>query len=59
MVVMEMAGNKYRSWMSIVFSIAYPVGLIILACVAYYIRPWRELQWALSVPALLLIIHIL
>lgn len=57
--VTEFAAPKYRSTMSIVFSVSYPIGMIILSITASFIQPWRHLQLALSLPALLLIIHYL
>lgn len=57
--VTEFASPKYRSTMSIIFSVSYPIGMIILALAAYLVHPWRHLQLALSIPALLLVIHYL
>jgi len=42
--------------MSIAFSMSYPIGMLILAMLAYLIHPWRYLQLALSIPALLLFV---
>lgn len=46
----------YRSNMSILFSLSYPIGTILLAIAAYLVQPWRYLQLTISLPALLLII---
>lgn len=57
--VTEIASPRYRSTLSIFFSVSYPIGMTLLALIAYLIRPWRMLQLALSVPAFLLILHYL
>lgn len=53
--VTENIGAKHRSWMSIAFSMSYPVGMLLLALSANYIHPWRQLQLSLTIPAFLLI----
>lgn len=57
--VTEFASPKYRSTLSIFFSVSYPIGMTLLALAAYLVRPWRLLQWTLSVPAFLLVVHFL
>lgn len=44
--------------MSIAFNFSYPIGMLILAAAAYYIKPWRDLSLALTIPSFLLIIHL-
>ncbi|XP_031618292.1 organic cation transporter protein isoform X1 [Contarinia nasturtii] len=53
----ENIGSKHRSWMSIAFSMSYPVGMILLAISANYIHAWRQLQFSLTVPAFLLVFY--
>lgn len=55
--VNEVAAKNHRSWMSICYSAGYPVGMLTLALLAYFIPNWRNLQIALSVPALVLLYH--
>lgn len=55
--VTENIGSKHRSWMSIAFSMSYPVGMILLAISANYIHAWRHLQLSLTVPAFLLVFY--
>lgn len=57
--VTEFLAPKYRSTLSIFFTVSYPIGMAILALAAYLVHPWRYLQWTLSLPALLLIVHYL
>lgn len=52
--VTENIGSKHRSWMSIAFSMSYPIGMLLLALSANYIHPWRQLQLSLTIPAFLL-----
>ncbi|KAG4075715.1 hypothetical protein HA402_003540 [Bradysia odoriphaga] len=56
-ILTEFASIKYRSTLSIFFSVSYPIGMMILAIFAYFIHPWRQLQIALSVPAVFLVVH--
>lgn len=58
-LVTEFAAPKYRSTLSIFFSVSYPIGMIILALAAYLVHPWRYLQLTISIPAILLLIHYL
>lgn len=57
--VTENIGSKHRSWMSIAFSMSYPVGMIILALSANFLHQWRQLQLALTIPSFLLIFYCL
>lgn len=54
----ENVGVRHRSWMSIAFNFSYPIGMLILAAAAYYIKPWRDLSLALTIPSFLLIFHL-
>ncbi|XP_017047168.1 organic cation transporter protein [Drosophila ficusphila] len=56
-MIVENICLKHRSWMSIAFSASYPVGMISLAIMGYIIQPWRQLQLALTIPSLLLILN--
>ncbi|KAH8347203.1 hypothetical protein KR059_006577 [Drosophila kikkawai] len=56
-MIVENICLKHRSWMSIAFSASYPVGMIILAIIGYFIQPWRHLQLALTIPSLLLLLN--
>lgn len=55
--VTENIGSKHRSWMSIAFSMSYPIGMILLAISAHFIHAWRHLQLSLTVPAFLLVFY--
>jgi OCT family organic cation transporter-like MFS transporter 4/5 len=54
---MELIGGSYRSTIGIAMNGYFSVGFAILPAVAYYVRPWRQLQLALSVPSLLTILY--
>ncbi|XP_018785564.1 PREDICTED: organic cation transporter protein [Bactrocera latifrons] len=53
-MIVENVCLRHRSWMSIAFSGSYPIGLIMLAAIAYLVPQWRYVQLALTMPALLL-----
>lgn len=52
----ENIGIKPRSWMSIVITASYPIGMLLLALSANFLHTWRNLQISLTVPALSLIL---
>ncbi|XP_069674471.1 organic cation transporter protein isoform X2 [Periplaneta americana] len=54
----EFCTKKHRTILGILYNMSYPVGMMILPVIALYIEDWRMLQLALSVPAVLLVIHI-
>uniref|UniRef100_A0A336N5D9 CSON006806 protein n=1 Tax=Culicoides sonorensis TaxID=179676 RepID=A0A336N5D9_CULSO len=58
-ILTEAVAKKHRSWTSVVYSISYPVGTLILALLAYFQREWRNLQMCLTLPAFLLLINII
>ncbi|XP_063696923.1 organic cation transporter protein [Culicoides brevitarsis] len=53
----ESVAKKHRSWTSVVYSISYPIGSLLLALIAYLVPEWRNLQMCLTLPGFLLIIH--
>lgn len=55
--VAEAVSSKHRSWTSVVYSISYPFGALLLALIAYLERDWRDLQMCLTLPGFLLIFH--
>lgn len=48
---------KHRSWMSIMFCVSYPFGMLFLALAAYLVHPWKYLQLTLTIPGFLLILN--
>lgn len=53
--VTENIGIKPRSWMSIMITASYPVGMLLLALSANFLHVWRYLQLSLTIPAASLI----
>jgi MFS family permease len=56
--VTEFIARKHRTLLGILYNMPYPVGMMLLPLIALYIENWRILQLALSVPTLILILHI-
>ncbi|XP_054002072.1 organic cation transporter protein-like [Hylaeus anthracinus] len=54
----EVACEKHRQWMGIAYNTGYASGIVIIPAVAYFIHEWRYVQLAISLPALLLLIHL-
>lgn len=50
----ENVAPKHRYWMGIAFNVAYPLGMAYLALAAYFLHDWRDLQLALTIPAVVL-----
>ncbi|CAL7951878.1 unnamed protein product [Xylocopa violacea] len=54
----EVANEKHRQWMGIAYNIGYATGIVIVPGIAYLLHEWRHIQLAISLPALLLLIHL-
>ncbi|XP_033177610.1 organic cation transporter protein-like isoform X2 [Bombus impatiens] len=54
----EVANEKHRQWMGIAYNVGYATGIVIVPGVAYLLHEWRYIQLAISLPALLLLIHL-
>lgn len=52
---MEIIGINWRELISVLFHVPFNLGHLTLAGFAYYIRDWRRLQFALSIPSIILI----
>jgi MFS family permease len=53
----ENVDSVHRAGMSVAFHFSYPAGMFILALLAYFVHPWRDLQLGLSIPSLFLFLH--
>lgn len=54
-ITMEIIGKKHREMMSVIYQIPFNLGHFTLAVFGYFIRDWRTLQFALSIPSVLLL----
>ncbi|XP_076163555.1 organic cation transporter protein isoform X2 [Ptiloglossa arizonensis] len=54
----EVASEKHRQWMGIAYNTGYASGIVIVPVIAYFLHEWKHIQLAISVPALLLLIHL-
>lgn len=52
---MEIIGIKWRELISVLFHIPFNLGHLTLPIFAYFIRDWQHLQFALSIPSVVLI----
>lgn len=52
---MEIIGIKWRELFSVLYQIPFNLGHLTLPLFAYYIRDWHRLQFALSIPSVVLI----
>lgn len=52
---MELIGIKWREIVSVVYQIPFNLGHLTLPLFAYFIRDWQKLQFALSIPSIILI----
>ncbi|KAL2740284.1 solute carrier family 22 member 6-like [Vespula squamosa] len=58
-ILIEISPPHRRSTFGVMFNMSYPVGMILIAIIAYYIREWRVLQLYISMPSFILILHML
>ncbi|XP_076976888.1 solute carrier family 22 member 1 [Tamandua tetradactyla] len=56
-LITEFVGSGYRRTVAILYQMAFAVGLVLLAGVAYAIPHWRWLQLAVSLPTLLCVLY--
>lgn len=54
-LVMEITGVKWREMILVLYQIPFNLGHLTLAGFAYFIRDWHYLQFALTIPSVLLI----
>ncbi|KAF7418175.1 hypothetical protein HZH68_000828 [Vespula germanica] len=58
-ILIEITPPNKRSAFGVMFNMSYPVGMILIAVVAYHIKEWRLLQLYISLPSFILILHML
>lgn len=52
---MEIVGTKWREIVSVLYQVPFNLGHLTLPLFAYYFRDWHHLQFALSIPSIVLI----
>lgn len=52
---MELIGTKWRELISVLYQVPFNLGHLTLPIFAYYFRDWHHLQFALSIPSIVLI----
>lgn len=53
----ENADVKHRTAISCIINMTYAFGVILLAVIAMFITTWRQLSFAVSLPALVLLFN--
>ncbi|KAL7639048.1 UNVERIFIED_CONTAM: hypothetical protein RMT77_010582 [Armadillidium vulgare] len=56
-LIMELVGEKARTTMGMLYQGFFGVGFCLIPAIAYYIRDWRNLQLAISVPSTVLLLY--
>jgi hypothetical protein len=56
--VTEFTIKKNRMLLGILYNMSYPLGMMLLPLIALATAGWRMLQLALSIPTVILIVHI-
>ncbi|KAG5679163.1 hypothetical protein PVAND_008753 [Polypedilum vanderplanki] len=54
-LVMEIIGIKWRELFSVLYQVPFNLGHLTLPLFAYYIRDWQKLQFAISIPSVILL----
>lgn len=54
-LVMEIIGIKWREMFSVLYQIPFNLGHFTLPIFAYFLRDWHDLQFALSIPSVILL----
>lgn len=54
-LVMEIIGTKWRELISVLYQVPFNLGHLTLPLFAYFFRDWHHLQFALSIPSVILI----
>ena len=56
-LALEMVGPKTRMVAGVVFQLFFTTGFVLTAAFAYFLRDWRDLQLALTLPGLLFLCY--
>ncbi|CAH1391234.1 unnamed protein product [Nezara viridula] len=56
-ILMELTVKKYRVNLANIFNVAFSIGIVQLSLSAYLTNNWRQLQLAISLPMIMLVVH--
>lgn len=56
-ILSELTVRNYRAYLGCLYNVSYSVGFVLLPLAAYFTHNWRDLQLAISVPTVILLIH--
>jgi OCT family organic cation transporter-like MFS transporter 4/5 len=51
---MELVGGNWRTISGVSYLFPVPLSYISIACIAYFVRGWSQLQLAITLPSVLL-----
>jgi OCT family organic cation transporter-like MFS transporter 4/5 len=54
MTGMELVGGNWRTISGVSYLFPVPLSYISIACIAYFVRGWSQLQLAITLPSVLL-----
>lgn len=56
-IIIELSGKSFRPYMTGLIELSYILSYFTLPMIAYFLRDWRHLQWATSLPWVFVIFY--